>query len=192
VAVEAWHWVATHGLGGGPAAAHPAGGLEVARNAFDLRAPHFLDALVSCQHGAFYWAPVLALATAGLLWAAWRNGFARVMLLAFLANVYLVGALVGGDSGDFNWSGGNSFGMRYLAECAPFLAMGLAVLVQGTAARLREGFWRAAVVLLVAANGGLVLAYGLGTIDRERCVTHREMVAGVAAAVSELAGRGAR
>ena len=88
-----------------------------------------------------------------------------------------------------NWSGGHAFGMRYLTECAPLLAVGLAALAR----RFRRGRARwalASVVgLLVAWNGLLLLAYGLGDIDRVGCVTHREMVAGAGRAMSQLGER---
>jgi hypothetical protein len=155
----------------------------LAQNRFDLTSPNFARVLLSCQHGAFYWTPVLALGFAGLLWAAWRRAWARLFLAVFLANVYLVGCLAGGT----NWSGDHAFGMRYLADCAPLLAAGLAAgleaaLARSTARGPLAGRWTAAMraaagfmALLAAGNGLLVLAFSTGRIDREGCVTYPQM-----------------
>lgn len=106
------------------------GSLALAQNHFDFASPNFWRVLFSCQHGAFYWTPVLALGCAGLLWASCRSGggWARVFLAVFLANVFVIGSLVHGT----NWSGDHAYGMRYLIECAPLLAAGLAVMIEAT------------------------------------------------------------
>ena len=168
-------------------------GLTLAENRLDLASPNFWRVLFSCQHGAFYWTPMLALGGAGLLWAAWRHSWARVFLAVFLANVYLVGCLSGGT----NWSGDHAFGMRYLADCAPLLAAGLAAALAAGLTRLsaRGGHRVAAagvraaaalVALLVAANGLLVLAFSTGAIAHEGCVTYPQMAAAIG---RTLAGR---
>jgi hypothetical protein len=174
--------------------------LTFAQNDLDLRSPHFFQVLFSCQHGAFYWAPVLGLGFAGLLWAARGASWARVLALVFLADVYLTGTLEG--MGGTNWSGGHAFGMRYLTECAPLLAAGLAVLVRRTAGatageldgsagtdrsrRRRRLVWAGVLGLLVAGNGLLILAYGAGEISHSGCVTYGEMAAGAARALAGL------
>lgn len=156
----------------------------------------FFDVLFSCQHGAFYWAPVLLVAVLGLLWAARNAGWARVFLLTFLAHVYLIGSL------EHSSAGGLAFGMRYFTECAPFFAAGLTVLLRDTVGatavgatafenatgRRRIGIWLAGLGALVVANGLLLLAFGVGTISGTDCVTHTEMARGIAAVFERLLG----
>ncbi len=190
LAAQAAHHVAVHGLPATGFGWQGPGAFRFEQNEMDLRAPHLLGALFSCQHGAFYWAPVLAAGAAGLAWAARRESAARVLLAVLAAQVYVIGTIVGGASGAYNWSGGNSFGMRYLAECAPFLAFGLAAAMRGAARWIGTRAWTAVLAVLVIWNGCLVLAYGMGTIDREECVTWKEMAAGALAAAAKLLGRG--
>lgn len=160
--------------------------LALGRNAMDLRSPHFFDVLLSCQHGAFYWAPLLGIGFLGLLWAARRAGWARLFVLIVLVHAYLVGSLQGLE--DTNWSGAFAFGMRYLTECAPLFATGLAFLLDRAAPRLRRGLY-ALMALLVVANGLLILAYGANTIPRNACVTHQQMAVGIATALGKVAGK---
>lgn len=158
--------------------------LTLAQNELDLASPHFFQVMFSCQHGAFYWAPVLGLGFGGLLWAARGATWARIFCLVFLGHVYLIGCLQG--LGGTNWSGAHAFGMRYLAECSPLLAAGLAVLVHKASSRLARRGWIAILALAVTWNGLLILAYGKGTISRSECVTYRQMAAGVFRALPRL------
>ena len=157
--------------------------LQLGPYPFDLRSPYFWEVLWSCRHGAFHWAPLLALGVVGLLAA--RN-WAWVLLAGFAAQVYLIGALGLIDSGyrfdDWlnHWHGAPSFGMRYLTAAGALLAPGLALLL----CRLRTvtgRVWPAALLVAAAAaaNGLLVLAYGLGTVSRSACVGYADMAAGV-------------
>jgi hypothetical protein len=165
--------------GAGQAAAGD-GGLVVGQNRFDLRSPHFFAVLVSCQHGAFYWTPVLGLGAAALAWAAVHHGWGRVLAAVLLANVYLVGCLAGGT----NWSGDNAYGMRYLVESVPLLAPPLAALVAPRPSA--RWAWTLALALLVAANGLLMLAFARHTIAHGGCVTYRQMAAGIAEALTRV------
>jgi hypothetical protein len=167
-----------------------AGGLTVAQNRFDLASPHFFDVLLSCQHGAFYWTPVLALGAAALAWAAVRHGWARPLAAVLAASVYLVGCLVGGT----NWSGDNAFGMRYLVESVPLLAPPLAWAIAasrpaapGGARQGWQGAWALALLLLVAGNGLLMLAFARRTVAHDGCVTWGQMAAGAARALAPAA-----
>lgn len=165
---------------------------------FHLGSPYFLDVLLSCRHGAFHWAPILGIASLGLAVAAWREGWARVLLLAVLAQVWLIGALgiasfdrvVPDFSGDWNthWQGGTSFGMRYLTECTPMFALGLAWLASRGWPR-RARLWQAGTLALAGWNGLLMLAYGLGTVSRSYCVTYPQMLQGVSEALGRLLER---
>ncbi len=172
---------------------HSEGGLMLGRNPIDLSSPFFFETLFSCRHGAVYWAPVAGLGIFGLLWVAGRFGWARILVLVLLANVYLIGCLRGPlevmespaappSAVESHWSGGHAFGMRYLTESAPLLALGLAVLLK-QAGTIRRRALIAVLGLLVAWNGLLLLAYGSGEISRVGCVTYSEMVSGAGRAL---------
>ena len=159
-----------------------------------LKSPFFLDVLLSCRHGAFYWAPLLGAGLVGLIFASLRDGWSRVLLIVVIAQVYLIGALGLAGSGGaeplpwaLHWAGGSSFGMRYLTECAPMLAVGLAWLVR---VLTRIAGLRTVLLILVIGvvwNGFLILAYGLGTISRSDCVGYSGFVEGIGMAVQKLA-----
>lgn len=162
--------------------------LQLGAYPFDLRSPYFVDVLMSCRHGAFYWAPLLGVAALGLLVAAlYARSWAAVLLGVFLLQVYLIGALgLIGNGFQFNdwlnhWDGAPSFGMRYLTESGPLLAPGLALVLQWLWYRL--GSWSAIVLVGIACawNGLLVLSYGLGTLSRSQCVTYGDMLAAIIA-----------
>lgn len=174
--------------------------LTLGDNLMDLSSPFFVHVLFSCHHGAVYWAPVVGVGLLGLLAAAHGSAWARLFLLILLADVYLVGSLRGPPElmeslsappslTETNWSGGHAFGMRYLTECATLLAAGLAALLARVGAGLRRSLLAVVLGLLVAWNGLLLTAYGMGTIDRIGCVTHGQMLAGVKEAVAAILGR---
>lgn len=158
----------------------------------DLTSPFFMNVLFSCRHGAFFWAPVLGLGVIGLLIAsARRSGWAMVLLAAVVLQTYLIGGLGLATSGDVaqsrnwltHWSGAPSFGMRYLAECAPMFALGLTVLLRDTGRFLRPPAWIAAFAPLAIWNALLVIAYGLGTITRSECLPYDHMWFGIVQAM---------
>jgi hypothetical protein len=155
-----------------------------------LTAPYFWDVLVNCRHGAFYWAPVLALGAIGLTVLAFRDGWARLLGVTVLLQVYTIGALgllgspgeaYAGQPGEWetHWAGGTSFGMRYLTECAPIFALGLSGLIVRLRSRVGNILPIAVVCTLVTWNFGLIAAYGLQMISRSACVPPSDMFAGV-------------
>lgn len=163
-----------------------------------LKSPFFLDALFSCRHGAFHWTPVLALGAVGLFCSARRQLWAVVLLVAVLLNVYLIGAIgiadpsgriATFDTANWNdhWKGGASFGMRYLTECTPIFAIGLAGLLS-TLYRtgIAKVFWNVGLGVLVVWNGLLILAYGLNTVSRTHCVTYYEKWVGVSQVLAKV------
>lgn len=177
----------------------PGGLLMIGNYPLHLKSPYFFEVLFSCRHGAFYWAPVLAIGLIGLIWVARRNAWPWVFLITIFCHVYLIGGLgisdlSGGaavfDTSNWNehWKGGTSFGMRYLTECTPFFAVGLAGLMQATGRRIAMHWWGAVLMLFVAWNGLLILAYGLNTVSRSYCVTYLEMTTGVGQALTKIAG----
>lgn len=186
VALEVAHLVVNHGLFGRSDVASVAGAANaLGQENVRLWSPRFLDVLVSCQHGAFYWAPFLAVGFAGLVWAGVRGrGWAWVLVATILGHAWLVGSLQ-----EIIWSGAGAFGMRYLTECAPFFALGLAVWMSAAAARARLAWWGGAAGVFAAANGLLIVAFSLRTISQEACVTWPEMASGVGRALQLLLGR---
>jgi hypothetical protein len=178
-------------------ALQPGGLLLVGTYPLHLKSPYFLEVLFSCRHGAFHWAPVLAVGFTGLVWSARREGYARIFLVTILCHVYLIGGLGITDLSDRigtfdttnwnkHWKDGASFGMRYLTECTPLFAVGLAGLMQAARKRLVVHWWGAALLVLVVANGLLILSYGLGTVSRSYCVTYQEMATGVGDAMARV------
>ena len=176
------------------------GVLMVGSYPIHLQSPFFFDVLFSCRHGAFHWAPILALGTIGLIWAARRESWALVLLAVFALQVYLIGGIgIADPSGhratfdpsnwNDHWKGGTSFGMRYLTECTPLFAAGLVTLLNMSRTSTATILWRIGLTILVVWNGLLILAYGLNTVSRSYCVTYGEMWAGVTQALAKIFGR---
>jgi hypothetical protein len=199
---------ALHALLYGPPAAglmlQPGGLLLIGSYPLHLKSPYFLDVLFSCRHGAFHWAPILAVGFIGLVLTARREGYAGVFLITILCHAYLIGGLgisdlsarvATFDTANWNehWKGGTSFGMRYLTECTPLFAVGLAGLMQAEGKRIAVQWWGAILLILVVSNGLLILAYGFETISRSYCVRYPDMAIGIGRAlamiVNALSGR---
>ena len=172
-------------------------GIVIGSYPFDLRSPYFLQVLFSCRHGAFYWAPVLAIGATGLVWSARQNLWAWPLLLIVLSQTYLIGALGLSYSGELSgpiretnwndhWGGAPSFGMRYLTECGPVFAVGLAVLIHDTAKWIKPMVWYLILVTFVIWNGLLIIAYGFGTISRSYCISYEDMIKGIAEALQRI------
>ncbi|MEN8165890.1 MAG: hypothetical protein ABFR65_00245 [Pseudomonadota bacterium] len=193
--LHAYFW----GASGDPVISQQSG-VVVGQYPFDLKSPYFFHVLFSSRHGAFYWAPVLAMGMLGLVWAARRQSWAWPLLIALLVNVYLIGALGmaysdlqpgTGQESDWNthWRGAPSFGMRYLTECAALFAIGLAVLIDSSTRWVGKLFWPLVLSLLAVWNGLLILAYGLKTISRSYSLTYHDMLIGVSEALKQLVQR---
>lgn len=197
--LQGFHYITIHGLSGeaidwqagSGLLVEPAGiATKIPLYTIDPRSPNFFKVLFSCQAGAFYWAPILALGFAGILWAARKECWAWVFLVTFLSQVYLIGGLRLANSVYGEWVTNSMFGMRYLTECGPFLAVGLAVLTRDITRWVRAFWWQAVLGLLVTWNGFLILAYGLNTISRgAHCVTYREMLEGIIKAITIIVVR---
>lgn len=165
-----------------------------------LGSPFFWDVLLSCRHGAFNWAPILGIGAVGLLWLATHNSWGLVLLVAFLLHAYLIGGIGIADpfgrpptfdlaNWNEHWKGGASFGMRYLAECTPLLAIGAAALLNLFRNWVLYFFWQSVIAFLIAWNGLLVVAYGLNTVSRTHCVTYAEKWAGVSQVFAKVLKR---
>ncbi len=178
--LEAWHLQA---FGATPEATAVVenGIVRTGFQSLDLSSPHWLSTLTSARHGAFYWSPLLLIATLGLAWSARRTGWARLALAILAANVFLIGSIE-------QWWGGSSFGMRYLVECTPFFALGLAVLLPKASLGVAWRTWAPVLVVPVIWNACLALAFGLRTIEHSESVTFGQMWIGIGEAFRILCG----
>lgn len=178
VSLQVLHYFRQHGTSGyGTGVGSSSFKLE--QNEVSVVSHHFFDVLFSCLHGLIYWTPIVAIAVAGLLWATRNHGWARVFLGTFCLHVYLIGALADGTAG-------HAFGMRYLIENTPLLASGMAWFLVSIRDHVSLKPWLAILAVLLAINGLLILAFGLGTISGTDCVTHGEMVRGITDALGRL------
>jgi hypothetical protein len=172
-------------------------GLSVAQYPIDFTSPYFMQVLLSCRHGAFHWAPLLGVAAFGLLWAAARReGWAIALLIVLVLNTYLIGGLSMAQAAYHgqplpagwlhHWDDAPSFGMRYLTECAPLFAVGLAYLIRTTIPLPPFRLWAVGVGLGAVWNALLIAAYGLETITRAGCLSYSDMLNGFAELLAKL------
>lgn len=148
----------------------------------EVGAPQITAILFSCDKGAFYWAPILAIACLGLLYAAWRQTWARVVLMTIVVNLLLI-SLIRNDGDRLDMQ--TSFGMRYVTECSIGFAMGFAALAGRARSLTAWRGWLAVGALLSTWNLLLVMAYIL-TIPRAGCVTYPQMAQGITQAVMKV------
>jgi hypothetical protein len=125
--------------------------------------PHFLEVLFDPAHGLYAWAPLLLLATAGLLLALRRRRDAVTALLALglLLQVWINGALE-------SWTQAGAFGSRRFVAATPVFAWGLAALLQAAPTRLGRVPAAAVVTLFAWWNVSLMVQFGLRLMDRQR------------------------
>jgi hypothetical protein len=126
------------------------------------------DVLLHADRGFFVWTPLMALATVGLV-AGWRRwGLFSAAGLAVLA----LTAFVNGSLWD--WPGSDSFGSRRFDVAVPFLALGMATLLQ----------WQARHPAVLPSLGcALAIAWNLGLIS-----LYREHAVNEAAPLERIAG----
>lgn len=119
---------------------------------FDWRHPDFETVLVGQARGLLVYSPVVGVALLGFAVGARRApGFAWVLLLHAVAQVYLVACWSSPDQGQ-------AFGGRMFVECSATVACGVALWL----AAARPGGWRwaAAAIVAVCVAWSLVLMAG--------------------------------
>ncbi len=133
----------------------------VARQSFTWSSPHFLDVLFSTNRGLFPWTPMAVLAVLGLFiyLPRYRARWAAFLALNFLIQVYIIGSWS-------SWSGAISFGQRFLVNCVPAFALGLAALYVAWRPRLTR--WSLTLIsgAFVGWNLVLLARYGLENVPR--------------------------
>jgi hypothetical protein len=127
--------------------------------------PHALGVLFDPGHGLFPWAPLLLLAAAGLLLAAWRAGgrdvVPAVLAVALLLQVWINGSVE-------SWTQAGAFGSRRFVGATPLFAWGLAALAAAALPRLGRTAVAAVLALSVWWNVSLMVQFGLKLMDRQR------------------------
>jgi hypothetical protein len=96
--------------------------------------------------------------------------------------VYVIGSWGG-------WMGGDSFGSRMLISSLPALALGLAALIEWTAARGARTTIGVLGSALIAWNALFFIQYRLGYIPRFKPITFEELTLGKLSMLQDLAHR---
>ena len=125
------------------------------RGFLNFSSPHWLDTLVSADHGFFNWTPLMLVGFVGL----WSGLRADLRLYGGCLAIFLATAWVNGSVPEHDWAAGDAFGARRYSLVVPLMALGVARML--TLGRKTAQRWpllapAAAVVLLVAWNLGFV------------------------------------
>jgi hypothetical protein len=126
--------------------------------------PHFFEVLFSIEHGLFFWSPVLLLFVAsGLFLAKKERPAGLVLLAAFLAQVYISGAV---DS----WTQAGAFGSRRFVGATPIFAIWGAFLFGALEPRMKKFGVAALASFFILWNVSLMIQFGLRLMDRQKLV----------------------
>jgi hypothetical protein len=126
--------------------------------------PHSFEVLFSSEHGLFFWSPVLLLFFAGGLWMLKKERASGLaLLLAFLAQVYISGAV---DS----WTQAGAFGARRFVGATAIFAVWGAFAFAALEKQLRKTGVAVLASALILWNVSLMVQFGLGLMDRQRLV----------------------
>jgi hypothetical protein len=112
---------------------------------FTFADPHLWGVLGSVTKGAFFWAPLLLAAVAGLAWVPaslrrWRLPSAVILIV----HTYVIASW-------WDWQFGGSYGHRGFVDVYPLLAPGLAAVFAGAGATARQRAAFAAVAVALCA-----------------------------------------
>jgi hypothetical protein len=133
--------------------------LPQGRGFLDLSSPHWLDTLISADHGFFNWTPLMLLGLAGLF-AGIRDS---PLLHGGGLLVFALIAWVNGSVPSFDWAAGDAFGARRYSEVVPLMAVGLAFLLELSSRAFRR--WP---LLAPGAGIGMLILWNLGFISHFR------------------------
>jgi hypothetical protein len=148
----------------------------------DWTSPHLLDVVLSADRGLFSWTPLAALGVLGLVLGLRREALLAGAALAVVALTAWV------NGGVRDWAGSDAFGARRFDLVLPWLAVGLAHVIEATARMAARRPLLVPALLaaaLVAWNLGLLRLHARGTF------TEAAPLADVAAGEAGLLRRGA-
>jgi hypothetical protein len=138
-------------------------------------APHWWQVLVSSDHGALTWTPILLLALIGLFTASGNARIVALYLGVGAAAFYYVIACYP------YWDGMASFGNRFLISLTAVFVFGLALLFERTGLYFHDGtraFVAAGgmVILLSMWNAGFTYQWGEHLLPVRGEISFREMI----------------
>ncbi len=139
--------------------------LPQGRGFLDLASPHWLDTLISADHGFFNWTPLMLAGFLGLVAGLRQSPLLHGGGLLILA----LTAWVNGSVPDFDWAAGDAFGARRYSEVVPLMTVGLAFLLELSSRALRR--WP--LLAPAAAIAALVL-WNLGFVSHFRARKYRD------------------
>jgi hypothetical protein len=147
--------------------------LDASAGSFSPWPSHLLAALVSERGGVLAWHPAMALGLIGLCFVARREATWRPMATLGLAGFAGLSWLVGSWS---MWWGGASFGNRFFISTLPFIAIGIAWMVDAAAGRRRLSAALCLLAILIVWNLGLLFQYATEMIPREDPVPWSQVI----------------
>ena len=133
--------------------------LPQGRGFLDLASPHWLDTLISADHGFFNWTPLMLAGFLGLVAGLRQSPLLHGGALLIVA----LTAWVNGSVPSFDWAAGDAFGARRYSEVVPLIAVGLAYLLELSTRLLRR--WP---LLAPAAGIGMLVLWNLGFVSHFR------------------------
>jgi hypothetical protein len=146
---------------------------------YDVGPSHWLhpllwQPLVSSNHGLLTWTPIVLPAMAGLILLRRYDPELAVYSLAAVAALYYINAC------HPEWHGVSSYGNRFFISLTPFFVLGLAVVLQESARRIKPQ-WTAYAVsamligVLVLWNLAFIFQWGTGLIPHRGPISWRRM-----------------
>lgn len=133
--------------------------LPQGRGFLDFSSPHWLDTLISADHGFFNWTPLMLVGFLGLVLGIRDSPMLHGGGLLVLG----LTAWVNGSVPAFDWAGGDAFGARRFSEVVPLIAVGLAFLLELSSRALRQR-----PLLAPAAAIGILVLWNLGLVSHFR------------------------
>ena len=126
--------------------------------------PHVLSVLFDPAHGLFVWAPLLLLATGGLVLAVARarrgDPVPGALLAALLLQIWINGSVE-------SWTQAGAFGSRRFVGATPLLAWGLAALLATVLPRVDRRAVAVGLFVFAWWNVSLMVQFGLKLMDRQ-------------------------
>lgn len=133
--------------------------LPQGRGFLNLSSPHWLDTLISADHGFFNWTPLMLVGFLGLVLGLRDSP----MLCGGGLLVLGLTAWVNGSVPSFDWAAGDAFGARRYSEAVPLIAVGLASLLEISSRVLKR--WP---LLAPAAGIASLVLWNLGFVAHFR------------------------